>query len=310
MTVTIRGIVVGPAGSNIFNTATVHGNIKNVGRDEHGDRVDDDPPVDRPDDHQGRQPGSRVRADVAADNRPADEPAPRPTRPPGLGAACGDIPVAASLRRPVCLGGLTYTSSSATAATGTQRTSASATRCRRPDLRQLRRARPASSAASNAAQRRHLHRRRDRRGRHRDAHLQARGAAQRRHDHEHVEVDPNNAIFEPDETNNTDTRRPRSRPASTSSSGRVTTRSATPTTRTRIRPATPVPAGHSRAERGFDPIATNGTQTYTIIVDNVGTQDVTGSRSATSCPPARGSCRSMRPTGSPARTTARPWAAP
>src|SRR6185503_18962361 len=29
---------------------------------------------------------------------------------------------------------------------------------------------------------------------------------------------------------------------------------------------------------GFDPIATRGTETYTLVVDNVGTQDVTGIR--------------------------------
>lgn len=29
---------------------------------------------------------------------------------------------------------------------------------------------------------------------------------------------------------------------------------------------------------GFDPIATRGTETYTIVVDNVGTQDATGIR--------------------------------
>src|SRR5262249_1621047 len=29
-------------------------------------------------------------------------------------------------------------------------------------------------------------------------------------------------------------------------------------------------------DEGFDPIATNGTETYTIVVDNVGTQDSTG----------------------------------
>ena len=34
--------------------------------------------------------------------------------------------------------------------------------------------------------------------------------------------------------------------------------------------------GAPRSIEGFDPIATNGTGTYTVIVDNVGTQDTTG----------------------------------
>lgn len=64
-------------------------------------------------------------------------------------------------------------------------------------------------------------------------------------------VDPNNAIFEADETNNV---------ASTSTV--VSTGIDLTILKTDVAP-------------GFDPIATNGTQTYTITVDNLGPQDAT-----------------------------------
>ena len=87
-----------------------------------------------------------------------------------------------------------------------------------------------------------------------------------------VVVDPNNAIFEADETNN-----------NASATVQVSTGidltifkydklgAATADPAGRI-PAYPAPAD------GFDPIATNGTQTYTIYVDNLGTQDATNVR--------------------------------
>jgi uncharacterized repeat protein (TIGR01451 family) len=80
-------------------------------------------------------------------------------------------------------------------------------------------------------------------------------------------VDPNNAIFESDETNNTATQ------TTTVGTGidlvvwkghRANTGIVDP------------PGAAPILTEGFDPIATNGTQTYTIIVDNVGTQDSTG----------------------------------
>jgi uncharacterized repeat protein (TIGR01451 family) len=80
-----------------------------------------------------------------------------------------------------------------------------------------------------------------------------------------VTVDPNNAIFESDETNNT--------------------ASATTNVKTGVdlvvwkgdKMGQDVPGdGAPNLSEGFDPIATNGTGTYTIIVDNVGPQDVTG----------------------------------
>lgn len=69
-----------------------------------------------------------------------------------------------------------------------------------------------------------------------------------------VTVDPNNAIFEADETNNTATQ---------------TTQVITGVDLTVLK---------VDGAPGFDPIATGGTQTYTITVDNLGTQDATGIR--------------------------------
>ena len=66
-----------------------------------------------------------------------------------------------------------------------------------------------------------------------------------------VTVDPNNAIFEADETNNTFTQT------------------------TQVNTGIDLTVTKTDAEPGFDPIATSGTQTYTIIVDNIGTQDAT-----------------------------------
>jgi uncharacterized repeat protein (TIGR01451 family) len=79
-----------------------------------------------------------------------------------------------------------------------------------------------------------------------------------------VAVDPNNTIFEADETNNTATQ--------------------TTTVTTGIDLAvwkgdspTEDPPGDAPADTaGFDPIATSGTGTYNIIVENLGTQDSTG----------------------------------
>ena len=60
-------------------------------------------------------------------------------------------------------------------------------------------------------------------------------------------MDPNNAIFEGDETNNTVTE------TTTVSTG--------------------IDLTIAKTRRRFDPIATSGTQTYTITVDNIGPQD-------------------------------------
>jgi len=71
-----------------------------------------------------------------------------------------------------------------------------------------------------------------------------------------VTVDPSNAIFEADETNNIAV---------------ATTTVATGIDLTIVKDDSP-PASPD----GFDPIATSGTQTYRIVVDNTGTQDATG----------------------------------
>ena len=86
-----------------------------------------------------------------------------------------------------------------------------------------------------------------------------------------VTVDPGNAIFEADETNN---------------SASVTSQVSTGIDLTIFKfdepgatadPAGSIPAYPSPAT-GFDPIATNGTQTYTIYVDNLGPQNATDVR--------------------------------
>jgi uncharacterized repeat protein (TIGR01451 family) len=83
-----------------------------------------------------------------------------------------------------------------------------------------------------------------------------------------VTVDPNNAIFEADETNNTATQ-----------STNITTGIDLVIFKSDNGPTSAVPVdppGGGTVGEGFDPVATNGTDTYTIIVDNVGTQDSTG----------------------------------
>ena len=79
-----------------------------------------------------------------------------------------------------------------------------------------------------------------------------------------VTVDPNNAIYEADETNNTFVQ------ATTVATGidLVVRKDDSPVD----------PPGMQVVTEGFDPIATSGTETYVITVDNVGTQDVTGIR--------------------------------
>ncbi|MCF6376439.1 hypothetical protein L2K70_02380 [Nocardioides KLBMP 9356] len=87
-----------------------------------------------------------------------------------------------------------------------------------------------------------------------------------------VIVDPENTIFEADETNN-----------NASASVQVSTGiDLTIFKYDKKNAATADPAGRIPAypppPDGFDPIATNGTQTYTIYVDNLGTQDATDVR--------------------------------
>nr|NLI49331.1 DUF11 domain-containing protein [Propionibacterium sp.] len=77
-----------------------------------------------------------------------------------------------------------------------------------------------------------------------------------------VTVDPGNALYEADETNNTATQ------STTVSTGvdLVIRKDDSPVD----------PPGVADVTAGFDPIASSGTQTYTLTVDNVGTQDVPG----------------------------------
>ena len=104
MTVTIRGIVVGAAGSNIFNTATVHGNIKNVGvTNTATESTTIRPSIDLTiTKDEARIPPARARGHV--ESRPASgesglrRASPLPAATPGRGL----------LAAPVCLGGLTY----------------------------------------------------------------------------------------------------------------------------------------------------------------------------------------------------------
>jgi len=84
-----------------------------------------------------------------------------------------------------------------------------------------------------------------------------------------VKVDPDNALFEPDETNN-----------DASATTTVTTGVDLTVFKTDngVNSASPVdpPGGAPTPAEGFDPVATSGTDTYTIVVDDIGPQDVTG----------------------------------
>ena len=89
-----------------------------------------------------------------------------------------------------------------------------------------------------------------------------------------VVVDPGNAIFEADETNN-----------NASATVQVTTGidltvfkqdDAVPAVQ--INPPGTLIPDYPAPTEGFDPIATNGTQTYTIRVDNLGTEDASDVR--------------------------------
>ena len=136
---------------------------------------------------------------------------------------------------------------------------------RRPHLRQLRRPTRGFACCVDVAQRGHLHRRhRSRPRRPRTIAFLLVAPPTSGSITNTVTVDPNNAIFEADETNNTvdavDRRHDRHRPR------RLEERQGQTASSTR-------PAAHRALTEGFDPIATNGTDTYTIIVDNVGTQD-------------------------------------
>ncbi len=85
-------------------------------------------------------------------------------------------------------------------------------------------------------------------------------------------VDPGNAIFEADETNNTAT------VTSQVSTGIDLTVFKLDEQSTVVNPPGNLIPNYPQATAGFDPIATSGTQTYTIYVDNLGTQDASDVR--------------------------------
>jgi uncharacterized repeat protein (TIGR01451 family) len=269
--ITITGTVVQSAGSTIFNTATVTGNVKNQGVTNTATEA------------------TTVRPAIDLTITKADKPDPVcasswPTTiapaaqhlaaaPQGLSAAAGDVPTLLDTAQ--CLGGLTYSlviGNSGIATTGANGvevrdplppgvifdsykdvngagfvcslqpgnvvdcTGGSVAKESTVELDLLVVAPPTVGTITNTAY-----------------------------------VDPNNAIFEADETNNTFTQ--------------------TTTVATGIDLAVwkgdnghlaPVddPPGNApplgAAKDGFDPIATNGTETYTIIVADVGTQDASG----------------------------------
>jgi uncharacterized repeat protein (TIGR01451 family) len=273
MTVTIRGIVIGPAGSNIFNTATVHGNIKNVGLTNTATESTTIRPsidlnivkTDSPDPACARTwPTSNP--DQHLDNPPANF----------AGDPAAGSPTAL-LADPVCLGGLTYRFVVGNSGNG----DASNVVVRDPLAAGLifdsYSVEPGSGFtcsvnASNvvtcsggfipAAQTRWI-----------EFRLVAPpdvGSITNI-----VYVDPNNAIFEPDETNNTDTETT----AISTGIDLVIWKGDS------VNPDPPgdgaptlIPGTSTDLGDGYDPIATRGTQTYTIYVDDVGTQDVTGIR--------------------------------
>ncbi len=91
-------------------------------------------------------------------------------------------------------------------------------------------------------------------------------------------VDPGNAIFESDETNNTAT------VTSQVSTGIDLTIFKLDEQSTVVNPPGSLIPNYPTATAGFDPIATSGTQTYTIYVDNLGTQDASNVRVSDTLP--------------------------
>ncbi len=269
ITITITGTVVSTAGATIFNTATATGNLKNTGVSATSSET------------------TTVRPGVDLTITKADSPDPVCARswpttnpnqhlassPDSLSPAGGDP--TALLAAPVCLGGLTYdfvvgnsgirnasnvtvrdplpaglildsystdggfvcgvNSSNVVTCTGGSVPAAST---RSLSFRLV--APPALGTITNT-----------------------------------VTVDPNNAIFEPDEQNNTAT-------ATTAVATGVDLVIWKGDSKNADPPGdgapTLVPGTATDLADGYDPIATRGTETYTVYVDNVGTQDTTGIR--------------------------------
>lgn len=266
-TITITGLVFSSAGSTIFNTATVTGNIKNTGVTSTASEA------------------TTVRAAVDLTITKADRPDPvcarswptdgshLSTPPDGLTSAAGSP--TALLADPVCLGGLTYdfvvgNSGNSDAAGVTVRdplpaglifdsystdggfvcavdasnvvicTGGSVPAASIRHISFLLVAPPTAGTITNT-----------------------------------VTVDPNNAIFEADETNNTATQ---STNVATGVDLVVWKSDSNPADPPGVGAPTLTPGTTTNLGDGYDAIATRGTETYTIYADNVGTQDVTGIR--------------------------------
>jgi uncharacterized repeat protein (TIGR01451 family) len=283
LTITITGTVISSAGSTIFNTATVTGNIKNTGvTNTASEATTVKPAIDL----------TITKADnpdpVCARSWPIDG-IPFPPGPPGsqhLPLSAAAPPAAGSptelLAPPVCLGGLTYSfvvgNSGIVDATGVvvrdplpnglvfdsydsdagfvcAVDASNVVTCTAGAI-------PAESVRNLVF---------------RVVAPPSLGTITNT-----VYVDPNNAIFEPDETNNTFVQSTdvvtgvdlvvwksdsvNSNPPGDDAEGAPT-----------LIPGDGVAPGSGLGD-GFDPIATSGTETVTIYVDNVGTQDTTGIR--------------------------------
>lgn len=265
ITLTIQGLVVSTAGASIFNTATVTGNIKNQGvQASDSESTTVRPAVDL----------TITKADspdpVCARSWPttSNPSASHLSQPGGSPAAAGDIPAIGLLADPVCLGGLTYTfvvgNSGNTAATGVAirdqlasgvifdswDASAGSNFSCSVNASNVVSCSGGTIPAASTAQIRFL-----------VVAPPTLGTLTNS-----VTVDPNNAIFEPDETNNDATTTTDVRTGIDLTIWKSDKKDIDP------------PGGAPPLSEGFDPIATSGTGTYTIIVDNIGTQDATGIR--------------------------------
>jgi uncharacterized repeat protein (TIGR01451 family) len=262
ITITIKGIVVIGAGANIFNTATVTGNIKNQGVQASAqESTTVRPAVDLTITKAG--PASVCARTWPTTSNPAAQHLSK--FPPPLPNASGDIPAIGLLKPPVCLGGLTY--HFVVGNSGQAQANGVAIRDWLPAgviFDSYQSSMPGLTCTVNSSNV-----------------IDCSGGAVGPASTQTVDilvvapatlgtitnsvtVDPNNAIFEPDETNND---------ATTTTD--ITTGIDLVVFKSDKKNVDP-PGGAPPLSEGFDPIATSGTGTYTIIVDNVGTQDATG----------------------------------
>ena len=276
LTMTVKGYVIASAGSNLFNTATVHGNIRNVGVTNTASesttvRPSIDLTITKSD-----SPDPICARSWPRDTPAGDETGHLPLDPTSPASPASGDPTAL-LSEPVCLGGYTYHYVVGNSGNGP----ATDVVIRDPlpagvlfdsydtdggfvcSWDQGTNVVTCSGGTIPAAETRFV-----------DFRVVAPPAVGQITNE--VTVDPNNAIFEPDETNNKDTE------TTTISTGIDLViwkgDDATASDHAQnVDASDEDPPGDAPAlTEGFDPIATNGTQTYTIIVDNIGPQDVTG----------------------------------